>query len=248
MFNGKNVVVTGGSRGIGAAIVEAFAKNGANVIFTYNSNEVTAYDIKNELEKKYPEQMFKPVQCDVSKNSSVNEFYENYLDNDESLDVLVNNAGITDDSLMIMLDSDKWEKVIQTNLTGAYYLTQKVSYKMLKQRNGSIVNISSVAGVYGNAGQCNYSAAKAGLIGMSKSLSKEMAPSNVRVNVVAPGFIATDMTDKLGESVRESIIDKIAIKRMGEAVDVANAVIFIASDNAKYITGQTIIVDGGLVI
>ena len=248
MFSGKNVVVTGGSRGIGAAIVEAFAMNGANVIFTYHSNEVAAYDVKKGLDKKFSGQTFTAVQCDVSKNSSVTEFFENYLDNDESVDVLVNNAGITDDSLMIMLDSDKWEKVIQTNLTGAYYLTQKVSYKMLKQRNGSIVNISSVAGVYGNAGQCNYSAAKAGLIGMSKSLSKEMASSNVRVNVVAPGFIATDMTDKLGESVRKSIIDKIAIKRMGEAIDVAEAVIFIASDKAKYITGQTIIVDGGLVI
>lgn len=248
MFIGKNVVVTGGSRGIGRSIVEEFAQNGGNVWFTYKSDEIAASKLLAELEMRYQKQVFKAIKCDISEQAQVEKTYSDYLDDLESVDILVNNAGITDDGLIVMMNPEQWNKVIQTNLTGTFYLTQKIAFKMLKQKSSTIINISSVAGIYGNAGQTNYAASKSGLIGMSKSLSKELASRNIRVNTVAPGFINTDMTAKLSENDRRKLIKKIGLNRMGEVSDVANAVIFLASDKAQYITGQTLIVDGGLIM
>ena len=248
MFNNKNVVITGGSRGIGKGLVEAFAEHGANVIFTYVSNEAAAFDVKNDLEARYPKQTFTAAQCDASKQSNVELFFDQYIDKLESVDVLINNAGITEDSLAVMMSTDSWDKVIQTNLSGCFYLTQKIAFKMLRNKSGNILNISSVAGVYGNVGQTNYAASKAGIIGMSKSLSKELAPRNIRVNVLAPGFIETEMTEKMAENVKKEMLTKISMKKMGQIEDVANAALFLASDQAKYITGQTLLIDGGLAL
>ncbi len=248
MYKDKNIVVTGGSRGIGKAIVEEFAALGGNVIFTYHSNEVAASELRSTLASLYPAQTFISYQCDISQHDQVEEFYNSQLDDLKTIDVVVNNAGITHDGLMLMMQPEQWHQVIQTNLTGTFYLTQKVIFKMVRKKRGSIINISSVAGVYGNAGQCNYAAAKAGMIGMSTSLSKELASRNIRVNVIAPGFIDTDMTDKMSEEEQSKIIEKIGLKKMGQASDVAHAAAFIASDKAGYITGQTLVVDGGLVI
>ncbi len=248
MMQGQYALVTGGSRGIGRAIVEEFARQGANVLFTYRSQEGAAQDLKSTLESQFPDQTFMAIQCDASSEQDIEKLCETHLEGVPSLDILVNNAGITRDGLMVTMGSDQWRDVIDTNLTGVFLLTRKVAYKMLLQRKGSIVTISSVAGVYGNAGQTNYSAAKAGLIGMSKSLSKEMAARNIRVNVVAPGFIETDMTAYLSDKDKKDLLTKVGMKKMGQVEDVAQAVSFLASDKAKYITGQTLVVDGGLVI
>ena len=248
MFQGKNIVVSGGSRGIGKAIVEEFAEQGGNVWFTYNSNAQAADDLKSELESRYPDQQFVAMQCDISDQDQVEKVFSSYLDGLDSVDVLINNAGITEDGLIVMMSPEQWCKVIQTNLTGTFYLTQKLAFKMLRQPSSTIINISSVAGVYGNAGQSNYAASKSGLIGMSKSLSKELASRNIRVNAIAPGFIDTDMTAKLSEKDRKELLEKIGLKRMGEASDVAHAAAFLASDKAQYITGQTLIIDGGLAL
>lgn len=248
MFHGKNIVVTGGSRGIGKAVVETCAEQGGNVLFTYLSNEALAVELSEELHARYPGQRFVPVRCDISRLESVQHLVDTHLDDLDAIDVLINNAGIADDAMMIMMAPEQWHKVIQTNLTGVFYLTQKIAYRMLRQKRGNIVTVSSFTGVYGNAGQTNYAAAKAGVIGMSKSLSKELANRNIRINVVAPGFIETDMTASLTDEMRKFYLEKIGLNRMGQASDVANAVAFLASENARYITGQTLVVDGGLVI
>ncbi len=248
MFEGKNIVVTGGSRGIGRAIVQEFAAQGANVWFTYHSKQQAADELLEELKFRHTDQVFTAVQCDVSDPAQVDRFFDEYLDELASLDVLINNAGITSDGLMASMSLDQWSRVINTNLTGVFNMTRKVMMKLILQRSGAIVNISSVAGVYGNSGQVNYSAAKSGLVGLTKSLSKEMAGRNIRVNALAPGFIDTDMTSEMDERGRKDILSKIGMKRMGQAVDVAHAVAFLASDKASYITGQTLVVDGGLVL
>ncbi len=248
MFSGKNVVVTGGNRGIGKGIVEEFAVNGADVLFTYNSDRDAANLVKSNLESHYPGQKFTAVQCDISQQESVEKLFDEHVDQLDSIDVLVNNAGITDDGLMIMLSGNQWDSVIQTNLNGCFYLTQKIAFKMVRNKSGNIINISSVSGVYGNVGQCNYAAAKAGMIGMSKSLSKELSPANIRVNIIAPGYIETDMTQKMSDQDRIKITEKIGLKRIGKVCDIAHMAVFLASEKAQYITGQTFVVDGGLVI
>jgi len=248
MFKDKCVAVTGGSRGIGRAIVEAFAAEGANVWFTYHSKSDVADALVQALSETYADQRFTAVRCDASDPEQVRAFFEEHLDDLESLDVLVNNAGITEDGLMATMSRDQWSKVIDTNLGGVFNMTQQVLMKLIMQRSGAIINVSSVAGVYGNAGQANYAAAKSGLIGLTKSLSKELVGRNIRVNALAPGFIDTDMTSDLGEKAKDKILGKIGMKRMGEAEDIAHAATFLASDRAAYITGQTLVVDGGLVI
>ncbi|SOH94996.1 3-oxoacyl-[acyl-carrier-protein] reductase [Monaibacterium marinum] len=248
MFKGKNVAVTGGSRGIGRAIVAEFASQGADVWFTYRSNDEVARTLTRELAEKYPGQHFTAVRCDAANADDVRAFFDEHLDGLEQLDVLVNNAGITQDGLMAAMTLDQWSSVIDTNLTGVFTMTQQVLMKLMLQRSGAIVNVSSVAGVYGNAGQVNYAAAKSGLIGMTKSLSKEVVSRNIRVNALAPGFIDTDMTSDMTEKAKKDILGKIGMKRMGMAADIANAVTFLASDRAAYITGQTLVVDGGLVL
>ncbi|MEL6678821.1 MAG: 3-oxoacyl-ACP reductase FabG, partial [Pseudomonadota bacterium] len=200
------------------------------------------------LRARYPDQTFTAVKCDASDPEQVKAFFEEHLDELETLDVLVNNAGITSDGLMATMTQDQWSNVINTNLGGVFNMTQQVLMKLILQRSGAIVNVSSVAGVYGNAGQVNYAAAKSGLIGLTKSLSKELVGRNIRVNALAPGFIDTDMTSDMNDKAKGEILGKIGMKRMGGAEDIANAATFLASDRAAYITGQTLVVDGGLVI
>lgn len=248
MFEGKNVAVTGGSRGIGRAIVREFAAQGANVWFTYHSNSAAADELAEELRTRFQGQTFTPVKCDSANHEDILRFYNDHLEPLESLDALVNNAGITQDGLAATMTFDQWSSVINTNLTGAFVMIQTIIMKMIMQRSGAIINVSSVAGVYGNAGQANYAAAKAGLIGLTKSLSKELVGRKIRVNALAPGFIDTDMTKDMDEKSRKDVLGKIGMKRMGQAEDIANAATFLASSKASYITGQTLVVDGGLVI
>jgi 3-oxoacyl-[acyl-carrier protein] reductase len=248
MFEGKNIAVTGGSRGIGRAIVCEFAAEGANVWFTYLSNAEAAEALAAELRAAYPGQTFTPVQCDASRQADIDRFYAEHIEKLDRLDALVNNAGITQDGLAATMTAQQWSRVIDTNLTGVFAMIQKIIMKMVLQRSGAIVNVSSVAGVYGNAGQVNYSAAKAGLIGMTKSLAKELVGRKIRVNALAPGFIDTDMTRDMDEAARKDILGRIGMKRMGRAEEIASAATFLASDRAAYITGQTLIVDGGLVL
>ena len=240
--------MTGGSRGIGRAIVCEFAAEGANVWFTYLSNAEAAEALAAELRAAYPGQTFTPVQCDASRQADIDRFYAEHIEKLDRLDALVNNAGITQDGLAATMTAQQWSRVIDTNLTGVFAMIQKIIMKMVLQRSGAIVNVSSVAGVYGNAGQVNYSAAKAGLIGMTKSLAKELVGRKIRVNALAPGFIDTDMTRDMDEAARKDILGRIGMKRMGRAEEIASAATYLASDRAAYITGQTLIVDGGLVL
>jgi len=238
----KLALVTGGSRGIGRACALELAKAGYDVVINYAGNEEAASKTVNELQALNVQA--EAVKFDVSDNEvttkAINEIVEKY----GRIDVLVNNAGITRDGLFMRMSKDNWDAVINTNLTGAYNVTQPVIKVMMKQRSGSIVNMSSIVGVYGNAGQANYAAAKAGLIGFTKSLAKELASRNIRVNAVAPGFIQTDMTKDLDS---EKIAEHIPLKRLGTADDIAQAVKFLAADTT-YITGQVLQVDGGLTI
>lgn len=235
-------LVTGGSRGIGKACALELAKAGFDVAVIYAGNEVAANNTVAELKDlgSYA-QAFK---VDISNEENVNAGIAAVIEKYGRIDVLINNAGITRDGLFVRMNSDDWNAVINTNLSGAYYVSKPVVKLMMKQRSGSIVNISSIVGVMGNAGQANYSAAKAGLIGFTKSLAKELGARNIRVNAIAPGFIQTDMTKDLDT---EKMSEHIPLKRLGEAQDIAVTAKFLAVDG-KYITGQVVGVDGGLVI
>ncbi len=235
-------LVTGGSRGIGKACALELAKAGFDVAVIYAGNEVAANNTVAELKDLGSDaQAFK---VDISNEDNVNEGIASVIEKYGRIDVLINNAGITRDGLFVRMNSDDWNAVINTNLSGAYYVSKPVVKLMMKQRSGSIVNISSIVGVMGNAGQANYSAAKAGLIGFTKSLAKELGARNIRVNAIAPGFIQTDMTKDLDT---EKMSEHIPLKRLGEAQDIAVTAKFLAVDG-KYITGQVVGVDGGLVI
>lgn len=235
-------LVTGGSRGIGKACALELAKAGFDVAVIYAGNEVAANNTVAELKDLGSDaQAFK---VDISNEDNVNEGIATVIEKYGRIDVLINNAGITRDGLFVRMNSDDWNAVINTNLSGAYYVSKPVVKLMMKQRSGSIVNISSIVGVMGNAGQANYSAAKAGLIGFTKSLAKELGARNIRVNAIAPGFIQTDMTKDLDT---EKMSEHIPLKRLGEAQDIAVTAKFLAVDG-KYITGQVVGVDGGLVI
>jgi len=244
LLKNKTAIVTGGSRGIGRSICIALAKEGANVVTCYAHGA----DGANETIKLCEEYGVKglAIQADVANNDDVASMIAKVKEEFGSIDILVNNAGITKDNLILKMNEDDFTQVIDTNLKGAFLCIQNVSKIMLKQRSGRIVNISSVVGVRGNAGQVNYSASKAGLIGMTKSVAKELASRGITVNAVAPGFIETDMTAKLSEAVVEESLKAIPMKCMGNGDDVANLVAFLASDNARYITGQVICVDGGM--
>ncbi len=243
MQSEKLALITGGSRGIGKACALALAKCGYDIALTYQGNTEAANKTIEEL--KALNVQAKAYKFDVSNKAEVNENIENIIKDFGRIDVLVNNAGITRDDLFIRMDSEKWEAVINTNLNSAYYVTKPVVKVMMKQRIGAIINMSSVVGVYGNIGQANYASAKAGLIGFTKSLAKELGSRNIRVNAIAPGFIATDMTKDLANS--EELLKLIPLKRMGTPDDIASAVKFLASETT-YITGQVLEVDGGLVI
>ncbi|MCK6598431.1 MAG: 3-oxoacyl-[acyl-carrier-protein] reductase [Bdellovibrionaceae bacterium] len=242
LLSGKKIIVTGGSRGIGASIVQVLADSGAQVAFTYSSNEDSAKKVLSGLRG---EGHF-TVQMDISNENSINKGLELIFSKWPEIDGLVNNAGITKDGLLLRMKSEDFENVINTNLKGAFLLTKALSKVMMKSRKGSIVNITSVIGQTGNAGQSNYAASKAGLIGFSKSVAQELAARNIRVNCVAPGFIATEMTHVLNDEVKAKIMDKIPLQRMGDAKDVANAVKFLLSDESSYITGHTLSINGGM--
>ena len=244
LLEGQTAIVTGASRGIGKAIAILLAMEGAEVIINYSSSLENANKVVSEIKslggKAYP------IQADISNENSVNELIKTVLDKSNKIDVLVNNAGITKDGLLMRMKTGDWQKVLDLNLSGVFYCTRAVSRQMLKQKKGRIINITSVVGLMGNPGQANYSAAKAGVIGLTQSAAKEFASRGITVNAVAPGFISTDMTKDLDS---ESILSAIPLGRFGNPEDVAGAVRYLAADpSAAYITGQTIQVDGGMVM
>lgn len=246
MNNNKTVLVTGGTRGIGKAVATLYAKNGYNVIINYVSDKTDIEKLKNEFNEYDTELLL--IKADVSKNEEVENMVQKSIERFEKIDVLVNNAGITRDNLLLRMSEEDFEKVIEINLKGTYLVTKAVSKYMMKKRSGNIINLASVVGVSGNAGQANYSASKAGIIGFTKSIAKELASRNIRVNAVAPGFIETDMTEVLSENVKENIGAQIPLKRMGTAEEVAKLIYFLGTEDSSYITGQVINIDGGMVM
>ena len=242
----KVVLVTGGSRGIGREVAEVYAENGYDVVINYVSDKTDVEGIKKEFEEKGVKCLL--VKADVSKAEDVNNMVEEAIAEFGKIDVLVNNAGITRDTLLMRMSEEDFDKVIEINLKGTYLVTKAVTKYMMKKRQGSIINLASVVGVVGNAGQTNYAASKAGIIGFTKSVAKELASRNIRANAVAPGFIATDMTSVLSDSVKENINAQIPLKRMGTAREVAEVIYFLGSEKSSYITGQVINIDGGMVM
>ena len=244
LLENKTVLITGASRGIGNGIATVFAEHGANVVFTYSSS----VDAANALETKLQTMgvQAKGYQSNAADFTQAQELVENVLADFSTIDVLINNAGIAKDNLLMRITEEDFDKVIEVNLKSVFNLTKAVQRTMLKQRSGSIINMSSVVGVKGNAGQSNYAASKAGIIGFSKSVALELGSRNIRCNVIAPGFIETEMTAKLSEEVVAGWRAGIPLKRGGTPNDVANACVFLASDLSSYITGQVINVDGGM--
>ncbi len=247
MKNGKTAFITGATRGIGKEIAVKLAKEGYDVAINYRTMNEEVEKLKTEIEQNFDIKCAL-VQGDVSKFEDAEKMVKEVIETLGKIDVLVNNAGITKDGLLMRMAKEDFESVIDINLVGTFNVTRNVIPLMIKQKSGRVINISSVVGVAGNAGQTNYSASKAGIIGFTKSLAREVASRNILVNAVAPGFIATDMTSVLNDSQKENISTQIPLKRMGEAQDVANLVKFLASEEASYITGQVIHVDGGMIM
>lgn len=243
-LNGKIALVTGASRGIGRQIALTLAGYGAAVIVNYNGSAEKAGAVVKEIIDNGG--AAEAVQCNVSDYDSAKELIDGIVKKYGRLDILVNNAGITRDNLIMKMSEEDFDAVLSTNLKGAFNCIKHVSRQMLKQRSGRIINISSVSGVIGNAGQANYCASKAGVIGLTKSVARELGSRGITVNAVAPGFIKTEMTDVLPDSVKETMGEQIPLKRFGETTDVAETTAFLASDGAAYITGQVISVDGGM--
>ncbi|WP_438432392.1 3-oxoacyl-[acyl-carrier-protein] reductase [Gorillibacterium sp. sgz500922] len=244
MLSGKTALVTGASRGIGRAIAAALAEAGADVIVNYAGSEDAARKTATLVEGFGRKALL--IRADVSDAAQVETMVKQGLEEFGRIDILVNNAGITRDNLLMRMKEEEFDEVIATNLKGVFNCMKAVTRPMLKQKSGRIVNISSVVAAMGNAGQANYVAAKAGVIGMTKSAARELASRSITVNAVAPGFIVTDMTDKLGSETKEALVAQIPLSRLGQPEDVAKTVCFLASDAASYITGQTIHVDGGM--
>ena len=240
------VFVTGGSRGIGKAIALKYAENGYNVVINYVSENTNIDELKDEFDKYSIESLI--VKADVSKAEEVENAVKQAIEKFGKIDVLVNNAGITRDTLLMRMKEEDFDKVIEINLKGTFLVTKAVTPYMMKRRNGRIVNLSSVVGVTGNAGQSNYSASKAGIIGFTKSVAKELASRNIRANAVAPGFIDTDMTSVLSDEIKANINVQIPMKRMETAREIANVVYFLGSEESSYITGQVINIDGGMIM
>lgn len=243
-LSGKSVIITGGTRGIGKAFVDAFARAGAKVAFTFRSSVDEAEALRDRLKEEGSEALM--IQGDASDASAAEEAVKQVLEAWGSVDILINNAGITKDGLMLRMSEDDWDSVINTNLKSVFNFSKAVYRPMMKQRGGKIINLSSVVGVTGNPGQTNYSASKAGIIGFSKSLAKELASRGVTVNVIAPGYVATDMTAALSDAARDAMLGAVPLGRPASPEDVANAALFLASPLADYITGQVLHVDGGL--
>ncbi|GFN36510.1 3-oxoacyl-[acyl-carrier-protein] reductase [Tepidimicrobium xylanilyticum] len=245
-LSNKVALVTGGSRGIGKAIALELSKYGANIAISYLNNEEKAKEVVKEIEKNGVKGM--SIKADISKETDVQNMVKAIEAEMGSIDILVNNAGITKDNLLIRMGAEEWDDVINTNLKGTYICTKLVARGMMKKRYGKIINIASIVGVTGNIGQGNYSASKAGVIGFTKAIAKELASRGINVNAVAPGFIETDMTELLKEDIKDSLVKSIPMRRIGKPEDVANIVVFLASEKADYITGQVINIDGGMVM
>ena len=245
-FEGKVALVTGASRGIGRAIALALAAEGADVAVNYAGSEAAAKEVAAEIEAMGRKAFV--IQADIASTEASTAMVDAVVKEFGRVDVLVNNAGITRDGLLMRMKEDDWDAVITTNLKGVFNCTKAAIKYMMKQKSGNIVNISSIVGVMGNAGQANYCAAKAGVIGFTKATAKEVAARGIRVNAIAPGFIKTDMTSVLSEKVVEAMLAGIPLNRLGETEDIAKAVLFLASSDANYITGQTLHVDGGMVM
>jgi 3-oxoacyl-[acyl-carrier protein] reductase len=245
-LEGKVALVTGASRGIGREIALGLAKQGADVVVNYSGSEERANQVAAEIKELGRNAI--AVQCDVSNSESVASMVKATIDTFGKLDILVNNAGITKDNLLMRMKEDEWDDVININLKGVFLCTKAVTRQMMKQRSGRIINISSIVGVSGNPGQANYVAAKSGVIGLTKTTAKELSSRGITVNAIAPGFITTDMTDKLTEDVKDQMLKQIPLARFGEPSDIANVVVFLASEDSRYMTGQTLHVDGGMVM
>ena len=245
-LKGQVALVTGGSRGIGRAICLELASCGAHVVINYNNSATAAEDLVAEIAASGG--AAEAIQADVRHADQVAALFKALLANHASIDILVNNAGITRDNVIMRLKPDDFDDVISTNLRSAWLCCREAARSMMRKRKGTIINITSVVGIAGNAGQSNYAASKAGLVGVTKSLAKELAGRGIRVNAVAPGFVETDMTADLSDELRARAIEAIPLGRIGEPRDIAQTVAFLASANASYITGQTIIVDGGMVM
>jgi 3-oxoacyl-[acyl-carrier protein] reductase len=247
MLSGKTALITGASRGIGKGIAEVFAKNGCNIAFTFASSVEKARAFEAELAAQYGVKV-KGYQSNAGNFAQSESLATEVIAEFGKVDILINNAGITRDTLMLRMTESQWDEVMETNLKSAFNLTKAFLKHFLGNRAGSIINMSSVVGVTGNAGQANYAASKAGLIGFTKSIAKELGSRNIRCNAIAPGFIETEMTETLDENVKKGWLDTIPLKRGGTTEDVANACVFLASDMSTYITGQTLSVCGGMLM
>lgn len=245
-LEGKAALVTGASRGIGREIALELARQGANVAVNFAGSEAKANEVVDEI-KALGRDAF-TVKCNVANPDEVSEMVKAAIERFGRLDIVVNNAGITRDNLLMRMKEQEWDDVINTNLKGVFLVTKAVTRQMMKQRVGRIINIASIVGVSGNPGQANYVAAKAGVIGLTKTTAKELASRNITVNAIAPGFITTDMTDTLPEDVKAEMLKQIPLARLGEPKDIAKMTAFLASDDASYITGQTLHIDGGMVM
>lgn len=246
MLNNKKAIVTGGSRGIGRAIALKLAELGADVAINYNSNEALANEVVNEISQLGRNAI--AVKANVSDFDEANDMIKQVESEFGRIDILVNNAGVTKDGLLLKMKEEDWDQVISINLKSVFNCTKAITKKMIKQKQGRIINISSVVGIIGNAGQANYSASKAGVIGFSKTTARELGSRGITVNVIAPGYIQTDMTENMNENIKEQLLNQIPAKRLGNPEDIANLTGFLASEEASYITGQVINVDGGMVM
>lgn len=246
MLKDKVAIITGGSRGIGSAICLDFASKGANVVVNYSGNKEAALKTVAQCEEYGVKAI--AIKADIGNSSEVEYLVQETMNAFGKIDILVNNAGITRDNLILRMSDQEFDDVIQTNLKGTYLCMKQISKIMIKQRHGRIINMSSVVGIAGNSSQVNYAASKAGVIGMTKSLAKELARRSITVNAVAPGYIRTDMTSNLPEAVTKQLLDSIPLGRLGEVTDIAKTVSFLASDDASYITGQVINVNGGMLM
>lgn len=244
MLQGKCAVITGASRGIGREIALKYAKEGANIVLNYRNSETEALQLKEELDKLGSDTLI--IKANVSNFEEAERLIKEAKEVFGRVDILVNNAGITKDNLIMRMKEEDFDSVIEVNLKGAFNCLKAVTPIMIRQKEGKIINMSSVVGVIGNAGQVNYCASKAGLIGMTKSLAREIGGKNINVNAIAPGFIDTDMTKVLNEDQKKNIMSQVPLKRLGQADDIANLALFLASEQSNYITGQVIHVDGGM--